>query len=398
MDEIKRLIEEQGRAFEAFKTANDARLKAIEDTGHAPADLEAKVNEINTELSRLGNAIKEANRPAAGAAGEAQDKEHRKAMFGMGGFLRTGNDAEIKRIQNTLRAGSDPDGGYFLPEATVGAIERVALNMNAMRQLATVTPVGGGGWVEPVVTSGASSGWTGETGSRSATTTPTIAEVKIDPGEVYANLPAYNRLLEDSYVDIEQWLIEEGGFAFGDAEGAGFVTGTGINQPRGIAGYSMIANASYAWGNVGYTFTGKSGGFAATNPADKLFDLQHTLKPRYRQNATWLMNDATLCAIRKFQDGNGNYLWQPGLQAGAPDTLLSKPVAVDDNVADIGANSYSIFFADFKRAYRIVDRRGITILRDPYTTKGLTYFYMTRRVGGGIRNFEAIKTMKFGTS
>lgn len=399
MDEIRNLIEQQGRAFEAFKDANNARIAAIEAKGHAPADIEAKVTEINAELTRLANAIKEANRPAMPAGVDAENKAHKDAVFGMSGYMRSGNDADIKSISNTMRAGSDPDGGYLLPDATVGAIERVALNNNAMRRLCTVTAVGGGGWREPVVTSGASSGWVGETSSRDATTTPTIKEVKIDAGECYANLPAYNRLLEDSYTNIEAWLIEEAGFSFGDTEGAGFITGTGVNnQPKGIAAESTVANASYAWGKIGHTATGVSGAFATTNPADKLFDLVHTLKAKYRQNAAWLMNDATLCSIRKFQDGNGNYLWQPGLQLGVPDSLLNYPVETDDNVADIGASSLSIFFGDFKRAYRIVDRTGITILRDPYTTKGMTYFYLTKRVGGGVKNFEALKVMKFATT
>jgi HK97 family phage major capsid protein len=396
MDEIKQLIEQQGRAFEEFKKANDARLAAIEATGHAPADMEAKVDAINAEISRLSKDIAAAQRPAAGATDtSAEQTEIRNAFFGRGGFLRSGDDAELKRIQDTMRSSSDPDGGYLLPDATVGAIERVALNNNAMRQLATVTPIGGGGWREPVVTSGASSGFTGETGSRSASTTPTISEVKIEDGECYTLLPAYTRMLEDSSIDLESWLVEEAGYSFADTEGAAFVTGTGVNGPRGIAGYSFVANASYAWGKVGYTASGKAGALADTNPADYLIDMQHTLKAKYRQNGTWLMADATLAAIRKIQDGMGQYLWQPGLQLGAPDMLLGKPVLTDDNVAALASDSYSIFFADFKRAYRIVDRRGITILRDPYTTKGLVNFYLTRRVGGAIKNFEAIKAMKF---
>jgi HK97 family phage major capsid protein len=153
----------------------------------------------------------------------------------------------------------------------------------------------------------------------------------------------------------------------------------------------MVANASYSWGNVGYT---KSGNATLLNNVDKLIDLQHSLKSIYRNNASFLCNDATLATIRKLKDGDGNYIWRPGLIAGQPDMLLGKPIDTDDNVADIGAGAYPLFFANFKRAYLIIDRMGIRVLRDPYTSKGNVLFYTTKRVGGGIVMFEAIKALK----
>lgn len=397
MEELKKLLEEQGRAFDEFKKANNARLAAIEAKGSAPAELEGKVAEINADMNRISAEIKaltvRSQRPEIGAPADERVGEYKNALFGAGGYLRTG------KIQDTLRAGSDPDSGYLLAEDTIAAIERVATNNNAMEMLADVETIASGTWRQPVVTSGASAGWVGETSSRAtATTTPSVAEVKIDAEECYVNLPAYQRTLDDSSIDIERWLIDESGIAFADLEGAGFVTGTGINSPRGIMGYSFVANASYAWGKVGYIASGASGAFADTNPADKLIDLVHALKPRYRVNGSFVMNDTTLSSVRKFQDGMGNYLWQPGLQLGVPDRLLNYPVVTDDNVADVDTNSYSIAFGDFKRAYKIVKKDGISLLRDPYTTKGLVYFYMTRRVGGGIKNFEALKVMKFAAS
>ncbi|MFA5706904.1 MAG: phage major capsid protein, partial [Candidatus Neomarinimicrobiota bacterium] len=182
---------------------------------------------------------------------------------------------------------------------------------------------------------------------------------------------------------------------FNEEESEAFISGSGVEQPKGIAAYTMVANASYAWGKVGYI----AGGHASLlNNADKLIDLQHALKSVYRNGAVWLMADSTLNAIRKLKDGEGNYLWRPGLAENALDTLLGKPIEIDDNVDAIGANKYPIFFGNFKRAYLIVDRLGTRVLRDPFTAKPYVAFYTTKRVGGGIVMYEAIKALKIAAS
>ena len=398
MEEIKKILEEQGKAFEEFKKTNDARIEEIAKTGKASADTETKlaaINEIITaQKKEIDSLTMKANRPQIDPEGLSEDeREHKSAI---NHYLRKGDDSKLKAIeQKTMRAGSDPDGGYFLPDATTAAIERVAAQTVAMRGLASVGTCGGGGWKQPVVTSGLSSSWLGETSTVSAATTQAIAEIAIMPGIHSIDIPVYNTMLEDSSFDLETWLMGEAEVAFAEGEDAGFITGTGVNKPRGIAAYPWIANSSYAWGSVGYIVTGKSSAFADTNPANKLIDTVHALKPKYRNNGSWLMNDLTVAEVRKIQDGQGNYLWQPGLQAGTPDRLLNYPIAYSDNMADIGATSYSIAFGDFRAAYQIVDRRGITVLRNPYSTMGMTYFWITRRTGGGIKMFEAVKFLRF---
>ena len=192
-------------------------------------------------------------------------------------------------------------------------------------------------------------------------------------------------------IDIAAWLANEVVIEFAEEEGAAFITGNGVEKPKGIAAYTFAANSAYAWGKVGYI----AGGHATLlNNTDKLIDLVHALKPIYRNGSAFLMNDTTFGKIRLLKDGEGNYLWRPGLDAGAPETLLGKPVEIDDNVADIGANAYPVFFANFKRAYLIIDRFGIRVLRDPYTNKPYVMFYTTKRVGGGIVMYEAIKALK----
>jgi len=398
--EIKKMLDDLGHAWEEYKKVNDARIVALE--AHKPtADLDAKLGRINEDMTTLRKDIddvsKKANRPPAGSPGLSVEETEHKAAFG--DFLRKGAEGNLRELEKkALRVGSDPDGGYFADTETVGAIDRVALAEVTMRRLANVTGISTSKWSAARVTAGMTATWAGETTTSSETTNPKIAEIEITPGKQQVEPYATNDLLEDATIDIGAWLAEEAGFAFVTSEGEAFITGSGINKPRGIMSYTMIANASYAWGKVGYIASGTSGAFNSTDPADCLFNLQHALKPRYRVNGTFLMNDATLNTVRQFKDGFGGYLWRPGLTLGAPDTLLGKPVEIDDYVADIENNSYSIAFADFKRAYQIVDRRGVTVLRDPYTSKPYTKFYTTRRVGGGIVNFEAIKVLKFAAS
>ncbi len=209
----------------------------------------------------------------------------------------------------------------------------------------------------------------------------------------------YNTTLEDADINLVQDLTEEAGTSFGEAEGLAFVSGNGVKKPRGFLAYDIVDNASYAWGGVGYIASGGSGAFASSNPGDNILNLLHSLKASYRNGATLVMADTTLAAVRKIKDGSGNfYLFNPDPTGEFAGLVLGKPVVVDDNMPIIASNSYSIAYANWKRAYRIVDRRGITLIRDNITAKGTTKFNFRRRVGGGIRNFEAIKLMKMATS
>jgi HK97 family phage major capsid protein len=404
-DELKQILDAQdalGRAWDEFKKTNDERLKVLE-TKSGAGDFEAKLARIEQDILKFSGQVetlqKKANRPldVGNVQISEQEMQHKAAIFGAEGYMRKGENGQAIMEHKTMLAGNDPNGGYALPAPTMGAIQRVAMDQVAMYGLATVTPIGGGGWSEPVVTAGMTAGHVGETGTRSATTTPTLAKVDIQPEETYVNAPVYNKLLDDAEFDIEAWLVTEAGYSFADLDDTDFITGTGINSARGIAAYTMIADASYAWGKTGFVVTGKSAAFADTDPADVFIDIEGALKTKYHANARYLMNRSTLTSTRKLKDGMGNYLWQPGLVAGVPNLINGYPYAISDNMTAISASTYSIAFGDFRAAYRIVTRRGMTILRDPYTTKGLTYFYISKRLGGGIKNFEAVKFMKFST-
>ncbi|MFA7587657.1 MAG: phage major capsid protein, partial [Novosphingobium sp.] len=259
----------------------------------------------------------------------------------------------------------------------------------------TVRSIGAASYKKPVNLGGAASGWVGETETRPATDTPKLSVLDFPAMELYAQPFATQTLLDDSSVDIAAWLADEVNIEFAEQEGAAFLGCDGVKQPRGLLRYDVVDNATWSWGKVGYVGTGASSAWPGSNPADKLLDLIYGLKSGYRNNASFLMNSLLVSDIRKFKDQEGNYLWQPSLQAGQPSTLLGYAVHDDDNMPVKAASSLSVAFGDFKRAYLIVDRVGIRVLRDPFTNKPYVGFYTTKRVGGGIQNFEAVKLLRF---
>ena len=399
--ELKETIQALGKAFDAFKAENDARLKEIEKKGAADPLLTEKVDKINADIAQISalkkqldtleTAVAQGQFPGGGKNELDRVKAQHKDAFAK--FFRKGAEGGLRdlEVQAGLSTLSDPDGGFLVPEDYEQAIDRVALSVSAMRRLATVRTIGTDTFKKLVNQGGASAGWVGEKGARAETNTPTLTEIAINTKEIYAMPAATQTLLDDSRVDIAGWLADEVSIEFSEQESEAFINGNGVEQPKGIAAYAMAANSSYVWGKVGYITSGNT---SLVNDLDKLIDLQHALKPVYRNGAAWLMNDATLATIRKMKDGDGNYIWVPGLKDGAPDTLLGKPVEIDDNVDDIGNGKYPIFFANFKRAYLIIDRQGVRVLRDPYTSKPYVLFYTTKRVGGGIVMYEAIKALK----
>ncbi len=227
---------------------------------------------------------------------------------------------------------------------------------------------------------------------------PTLAELAFPTMEIYAMPSATQSLLDDSAVNIDEWLAEEIQVAFASQEGAAFVSGDGNNKPRGFLDYDKIDNGSWAWDKIGYVPTGNDGAFDATHPSDDLIDFIYTLKSEYRANAHWVMNRATQATIRKFKDTDGNYLWQPPERADLSPTLMNYPIAESEDMPDIDTDTFSIAFGDFGRGYLVVDRAGIRVLRDPFSAKPYVLFYTTKRVGGGVQDFDAIKLLKFGTS
>ena len=433
--ELKDLSEKWDKYAEAQTTHQklvDERIAKLEK-GESLADVEAKLAKANDAMTALEKEVKELSlkgqRPGQTAekaeaaelalksfnlrlqanameAGKsfapvtadqyaeykaAQDKYLRKGIDGL-------NEAEKK----TINVGTSTQGGYLAGEEMEVGIDRVVQRYSAMRQVARVIPIGSASYkklVKVTGTSGASRG--GENTTPSNGTSPGWVELEFKPGTYVSEQRITSEALEDATQDVGADLEMEMGIEFAEMEGTDFISGDGVNGPRGLTGYTNVANASYSWGNVGYVASGGASSWAASNPSDYLIDLVHALKRQYRAGASFLMNDATLGSIRKLKDGQGNYLWgmtKDSFMAGAVGTLLGYNVVTDDFMADIGANAYPIAFGDFKQAYYVIERKGIAVLRDPATAFPHVRFLARRRVGGGIAKFEAVKLFKIATS
>jgi HK97 family phage major capsid protein len=389
-------------AFELFKETNDQRLAEIERRS-ADVVTEEKLARIGAAVdeqkNRLDGLFVRQSRPALSgrdAPRDGVDLEHRSAFAA---YMRSGNERVLATIEaKAMSAGSGSSGGYVVTPAVEDEIGRRLLAISPIRAIAGIRQVSVGTYKKPYRTTGPAVGWAAETAARAETTSPVLAELTFPAMELYAMPSATQTLLDDAAVDIEAWLAEEIELAFAVQESAAFVTGNGTTQPKGFLSYTNAPEASWAWGGLGYNVTGVSAGFATSNPSDALLDLVYTLKAGYRQNGTFVMNRKTQAAVRKFKDATGNYIWQPPAVAGGQASLMGFPLVEAEDMPDVAANSLSVAFGDFKRGYLVVDRLGTRVMRDPYSAKPYVLFYTTKRVGGGVQDFDAIKLLKFGTA
>jgi HK97 family phage major capsid protein len=379
------------RAFEAFKDTNDQRLAEIERRGTSDAVTSDKLARIERSLDEL--ALKQ-QRPQLSHTPRTMNREHKSAFES---YIRKGESTRLTALEGkALSVGSDPDGGYLVPSETEFAVNTALKAISPIRAIAGIRQVSGSVYKKPFATTGFGTGWVGETAVRPETTTPALAELAFPTMELYAMPAATSSLLDDTAVNIDEWIADEVRSVFAEQEGKAFVTGNGVNKPKGFLDYTTVDNAVWTWGNVGTIKTGVAGGFPATNAGDKLIDLVYAVNAGYRANGTFVMNRATQSAVRKMKDGDGTYLWQPSAKPGEAPSLLGYPVAEAEDMPDMAADSHAIAFGDFRRGYLIVDRVGIRVLRDPYSSKPYVLFYTTKRVGGGIQDFNAIKLLKFG--
>ena len=385
-------------AFEAFREANDARLHEIEHKASADILLTEKVDRIDAALNKAQATLERlalaARRAPLGDPAQSAQAEKRKAAWRT--YVRRGDESGLVRLEEkALSVGTDADGGYVAPPEVDTTIEARLTRESVFRQIATVRQSNAFSFKKPISISGAAVGWAAETGARTQTNSPTLDLLAFPAGELYAMPAATQTLLDDAAADIDEWLAAEIADAFAAQENAAFTSGDGIAKPKGLLAHTLEPEATQTWGKLGFITTGVSGAFPAANPADKLIDLTYTPKAPFRGNAKWLMNRKTVSVVRKFKDSTGNYIWQPSMIVGQPATLLGFPVVELDDMPDIAANSYSIAFGDFQKGYLIVDRIGVRVLRDPFSAKPYVLFYVTKRVGGGVQNFDAIKLLKF---
>lgn len=387
------------KTFEEFKASHEEELKGINNKFADVVQTE-KVDRINNEITALTKALDDVNmamaalRSGGGGAGAPDpDKAAHAAAFDK--FFRKGADNGLAdlEVKAALTTQSDPDGGYLVPTEMESTIDRVLGTVSAMRGLARTINISTDEYKKLVSMGGTSSGWVGEEETRPETDSPTLREIIINVNEIYAKPRSTQKALDDAAINIEQWLADEVATEFAEQEGAAFITGNGVKKPRGILSYNTVANASYAWGSLGYVVTGHASSFASSAPADALIDLFYSLKQGYRSNASFLTSDAVMGTIRKMKNTEGDYLWAPPT-ADMPASILGKPVSTDDNMNALGSNAFPVAFGDWNRGYLIANRVGIRVLRDPFSNKPNVEFYTTKRVGGGVVNFEAIKLLR----
>lgn len=376
------LLAELNTAFADFKAKQDERMSAIENAvdgafersafdriGHAGDDLAIDGSYSTTFASyfRKGDqetALREAN-----------------------------NQGDRKAIQASMSVGTNSDGGYLAPVEWDRKIREKLRVSTPMRSICQVQPTSVGAFSTIWNNDTWGSGWVGETAARPQTTSASLSQLTFEAGEIYAMPAATQRLLDDSAINLETWLADSVEAEFARQEDIAFISGNGVNKPRGLLTYvdGGASDDAHPGGNLA-VFNSES---ATDIPGpDTLLDFKYTLAAPYRQNARWLMNSLTAAHIAKFKDANDNYIWREGLVEGEPATLLGRPVTIDEAMPDIGASAYPVAFGDFQRGYLINDRIGSRVLRDPYTSKPFVLFYVTKRVGGGVLDPNAIKLMK----
>ncbi|WP_409266821.1 phage major capsid protein [Massilia sp. BHUDP2] len=384
------LVQQLQQAFAMFKDEHTRQLNEIKAGINDPLQA-GKVEKINEEIANLQAAIDKTNTQIAaaqmGAVGGRQikDKEYSDAFQA---HMRRGD------VQAALNKGVAEDGGYTSPVEWDRTVTDKLVIVSPMRALCSVQSVSGTGYEKLVNKRGTTSGWVGEEDARTETETSKLAKQGYSWGEIYANPSATQQMLDDSEIDIEQWLAGEVDVEFAYQEGKAFVSGDGTKKPRGLLTYAAGGSNLHPLGGIEVVASGAAGAITG----DAILNLIYALPETFTGNAKFGMNRNTMLAIRKLKDSDGNYLWQPSLQAGQPSTLGGYAIADIPDMPGVAANALSIAFGDFKRAYKILDRVGVRVLRDPYTKKPYVMFYTTKRVGGGLENPECMKFMRIAAA
>lgn len=428
--EIKQAVERQAETFEAFKETNDARMKALEKgNGGEAKHLGEKLERIEADLSKFGNLKSQLEREiafnqeriemleakASTPTKTAADKLKDEYKDTFNNWIRArGQDstAEAKMQemgrkapegQKSVTIGSTSGGGYAVPEEIAREIERMELLFSPVRSLVKVVQVGTDDYKELVSLRGASSGWVSESGSRTETDTPTLREVTPTRGEIYAYPKASEWALDDIFFNVEQWLAEECAQEFAYQEGLAVISGNGSGKPTGMLNTTPVLTDDFASplrAAAAYEYVPSDSDASEGSPAtpnvtgDALIDAIYKLNAAYRNGASWIMNSATTGNIRKLKTADGQYHWQPSLQAGQPNMLLGYPVNTWEQMPDVGLNEFPVGFGNWRRAYVMVDRVGLRITRDNITSPGFVKWYVRRREGGIVLNNDAAKFIR----
>lgn len=374
MPELNEVIEQLGTKFSQFRDENEKALAGLTEQVGELDGIKTRLDEMEAKSNRHGGAV------------DTEDAEYKT---GFEQYIRKGDASGIEH--KAVNTGTGAEGGFALPNGDDLALLDRLRDVNPMRMLCASIKISTAEYSKLVSLGGAGSGWVGETGARTATGTPSLAKMAASMGELYAFPLASQRSLDDLAFDVTGWIVDEAAVEFAEKEGAAFLTGDGVDKPLGLLAHtlSLSGDDTRAHNEIQKIHSGTSGDF----DSDDLIDLVYSLKAGYRKNASFLMSSLTLAHVRKLKDGSGAYIWQPSAIAGQPSTLLGYPVYETDDMPAMAADSNAVVFADFGRAYGIVDRIGTQVLLDPYTAKPNVGAYITKRVGGVLLDAQAAKVL-----
>ncbi|MEM9577235.1 MAG: phage major capsid protein [Pseudomonadota bacterium] len=365
----------------------------VTDFKQFQTDIDRKLQQTEERLTMLDRKSNIPQRTPLGAATDA-GAPHQKAF---NAYLRSGDDDGLRGLEidvKSLSTAVNSDGGYLVDPQTSDTVSAVLKSSASLRSIASVVNVEATSYDVLVDHTDVGAGWATETGSLTETDTPQIDRITIPLHELSALPKASQRLLDDSAFDIEGWLANRIADKFARAEAAAFVSGDGVDKPKGILDHTSVDNAIWSWGNIGYVPSGLDGDVTP----DAVIDVVYALGAQYRANATFVMNSKTAGVIRKLKDADGRFLWSDGLAAAEPARLMGYPVLIAEDMPDPDTGSDSIAFGDFSAGYTIAERPDLRVLRDPFSAKPHVLFYATKRVGGDVSDFAAIKLLKFAAS
>ncbi len=390
--------ETRSQAGEALSPADDLKSALADFVAgcHSQrADLTTRLQQQEERLTMFERKSLTSHARPALASATPETAPHQKAFEA---YLRRGDEDQLRGIELEGKAMSTAvaaDGGYLVDPQTSEAIQSSLKGAASLRAVASVVNVEATAYDVLVDHADSGVGWGNEAIATAETTTPRIDRISIPLFELSALPKISQRLLDDAAFDMETWLAGKIAEKFSRAEAASFITGDGIDKPRGFLTHPKAANGTESWGELGFVTTGEDGGFQAVNGADSIIDVVYSLPAMYRANATFVMNSNTASVVRKLKDVDGRFLWTDGFNAGQPSQLLGYKVVICEDMPDIASGADAIAFGDFGAGYTIAERPDLRILRDPFSAKPNVLFYATKRIGGDVTDFTAIKLLRF---
>tara|TARA_R110001632_G_scaffold233108_1_gene376757 strand:+ start:4809 stop:6149 length:1341 start_codon:yes stop_codon:yes gene_type:complete len=371
---------------------------SIEEMNEVKADADTKIKTLTDVVEELQA---KSNRPSVIHSIKKETKMENKDILGI--FARKGIEG-LQAKAGDLQITVDAQGGYSLPVEMNENILMLQRETSPMRQVCGSITTNSTDYSQLVSIGAAASGWVGETDARAKTDAPELTKISAVFGEIYAAPKAYQHVLEDSFFNVEAWLNGEVSREFNEQEGVSFLNGNGTNKPKGIL-HGLADTSAYLAGDATRDFgkfqvvkTGQAATLGATadDVINKLRDLVLATKTGYLPGAKFMMNRATHSVLVDMKNADGEYFLQRDIASAAGTKIFGYDIVINEDMADIGAGNIAIIFGDFGKAYSIIDRVGVSVLRDPYSAYGAISFYTRKRVGSMTLNTEALKVLLVG--